>query len=132
MSKTRAMPGYQAGRNRRKDVLIVIADYNVNPLADIGVGFSNYGASGAVEVALGPAVVGRRHTFLVETAQVLRPTIESDEKMTIPGAAGAAGTLGATGKGIQADAAGESVTVVCNVNKIWAVEESKGTWTAEA
>lgn len=96
--------------------------------ADSGDWFSSVGASGAVVGTLPPAVPGLRYGFRVGAAQELRLDPDGTETISLP----STGVPGAAGKYLTANAAGETVELVCVVAGTWSVAGYTGTWTAEA
>lgn len=93
-----------------------------------GTGFSTVGAAGAVTFALPAATVGLHYYFRVGAAQELRIDPNGSETISLP----STGVPGAAGKYLTADAAGESVHLMCMVAGTWSAMGSHGTWTAEA
>lgn len=89
---------------------------------------TSVGASGAITLTLPPAVVGMDVMFRVGAAQELRIDPDGTEKISLP----STGVPGAAGKYLTADAAGESVRLVCCKAGEWSVFGHTGTWTAEA
>jgi hypothetical protein len=123
----RTISGYHAGRSQRRDVKILTSDYSLDPRVDNGVGISNKGATGKVEVSLGPAEPGRKQRAYVEAAEILALVPESDEKMSLP-----SGVAQVAGKYIAADAVGEFIEIECITSGLWSVVTSAGTWTVES
>ena len=97
-------------------------------VAESGSGHTNTGASGAVTLTLPAATVGLEYYFMVGAAQELRLDPDGTETISLP----SSGVAGAAGKYLTANAAGESVHIVCMVAGSWAVFGFTGTWTAEA
>lgn len=95
---------------------------------DSGEGFSTVGATGAVTFALPAAAVGLNYYFYVGAAQELRIDPNGTETISLP----STGVPGAAGKYLTANAAGETVYLVCAVAGSWACFGYTGTWTAEA
>jgi hypothetical protein len=96
-------------------------------VAENGSFFSTVGASGTVTFTLPPAVPGLRFGFRVGAAQELRIDPDGTETISLP----STGVAGAAGKYLTADAAGETVQLVCVVAGTWSVFGHTGTWTAE-
>lgn len=91
---------------------------------------SNVGAAGAVTFTLPPATTpGQEVRAIVKAAQVLRVKPNGTETMALP----STGVQGAAGKGMEADAVGESGIWVVVVPGTWDyLGPADGTWTAEA
>lgn len=103
------------------------ANYTIST-GENGTGFSTVGAAGAVTFALPAATVGLNYYFYVGAAQELRIDPNGNETISLP----STGVPGAAGKYLTANAAGETVRLVCAVAGTWAVFGFTGTWTAEA
>ena len=114
-------------QHRKLEVLAKTADYTLT-VNDSGRVFTTYGASGTVVFTAPPAVRGLNYRFVVGAAQELRIDPDGTETISLPGT----GVAGAAGKYLTANAAGESVELVCVNNGTWAAFASQGTWTAEA
>ena len=95
--------------------------------AESGSCHTNTGASGTVVLTLPAAVVGLEFFFGVGAAQALRLDPDGTETISLP----STGVPGAAGKYLAADAAGETVHLMCVVAGNWAVMGYTGTWTAE-
>lgn len=102
------------------------ADYTVKT-SENGTAFTNTGASGAVVLTLPAATVGLHYYFGVGAAQALRIDPNGTETISLP----SNGVPGAAGKYLEADAAGETVHLMCVVAGNWAVMGYTGTWTAQ-
>lgn len=89
--------------------------------------FTTVGAAGTVIFALPAATLGMELKFRVGAAQELRIDPNGTEKVSLP----STGVPGAAGKYLTADAAGESVYLVCAKVGEWSVFGFTGTWTAE-
>ena len=114
--------GWYNYKGQREDVLVVTADYTVQPhLYECG-NFSNRGAAGAVTVTLPEALPGREHTFHVETAQnfVVNPH-GTDEIWDTAAVAFANDTVSNT-------VIGSSVTFECITTGFWNVRKHIGVW----
>lgn len=96
--------------------------------AESGSVHTNTGASGTITIALPAATVGLEYFFRVGAAQALRIDPNGSETISLP----STGVPGAAGKYLVADAAGETVHLVCGVAGSWSVMGYTGTWTAEA
>jgi len=110
-----------------RSVTTKTANYTVTA-NDSGTSFNTQGASGAVTFALPAATAGLWYRFHVGAAQELRIDPNGSEKIALP----STGAPGAAGKYISADAAGESVSIVCIKTGEWWVESYIGTWTQES
>ncbi len=93
-----------------------------------GTGIISTGASGAITISLPPATVGLHYYFYVDAAQELRIDPNGTETISLP----STGVPGAAGKYLTANAAGETVHLVCAKAGTWSVMGFTGTWTAEA
>lgn len=104
-------------------ILNKTANYTVtaNDLSYGGAVLANSGASGAVEFLLPAAQPGMRLTATVIAAQSL--TIDLPTGDIIRGVA-------TSGQKYTADAATESLQLVCVVPNVWEPVNSVGTWTA--
>lgn len=96
--------------------------------AESGSVHTNAGASGTVTLALPAAAVGLEFFFGVRVAQELRIDPAGTETISLP----STGVPGAAGKYLTANAAGETVHLLCVAAGTWAVMGYTGTWTAEA
>lgn len=96
--------------------------------AQSGIIFTTVGASGAVAFALPAATVGLEYFFQVGAAQELRLDPDGTETIALP----STGVQGAAGKYLTANAAGETVHIVCTTAGGWSVFGYTGTWTAES
>lgn len=96
--------------------------------AESGSVHTTYGAAGTVVLSLPAATVGLNYMFVVGAAQELRIDPNGSETISLP----STGVAGAAGKYLTANAAGESVNLVCAYAGTWAVMGFTGTWTAEA
>lgn len=110
-----------------KNVITKTANYTVKA-SETGSIFSTAGASGAVTFAMPPATVGLEYMFRVGAAQECRIDPNGTETISLP----STGAPGAAGKYLTADAAGETVRLVCVVAGTWTAFGHNGTWTAEA
>lgn len=108
-------------------ILTKTADYTLTT-ADNGAIVSTAGASGTVVISLPAAVPGMRYGGRVGAAQELRFEPNGSETISLP----STGVPGAAGKYLTANAAGETVDLVCVVAGTWSVFGYTGTWTAEA
>lgn len=97
-------------------------------VAESGSVHTTYGASGTVVFSLPAATVGLNYMFVVGAAQELRIDPNGTETISLP----STGVAGAAGKYLTANAAGESVYLVCASAGTWACMGFTGTWTAEA
>lgn len=111
----------------RKTVEAHTADDTLTAL-ESGTCHTTTGAGGAVVLTLPAAVVGLEFFFMVGAAQELRLDPNGTETIALP----STGVAGAAGKYLTANAAGESVHIMCCVAGSWAVMGYTGTWTAEA
>lgn len=96
--------------------------------AESGTLHTTVGASGTVTFSMPAATVGQEFFFRVGAAQELRIDPDGTETIALP----STGVQAAAGKYITANAAGESVHVVCDTAGQWTVYGFTGTWTAEA
>lgn len=112
--------------DRSGTVLTKTADYTV-ALADLGKVFANTGAQAAVTFALPAAVVGYEVHAHVGAAQELRLDPNGTETIALP----STGVQGAAGKYLTANAAGETVHLICRIAGTWDCNTYTGTWTAE-
>ena len=117
--------GYQVVKNKRKDVKIVTDGYSFEEHLDEGITYSNKGATGAIEVVLPDAIVGREIGILVETAESFKfvsradsllPTAEND------------GTTLAAAKILSAEVVGSNLRLGCVVANSWMVIDMNGAW----
>jgi hypothetical protein len=88
---------------------------------------TSYGAAGTVVLTLPAAVVGLEFFFVVGAAQELRLDPSGTETISLP----STGAAGGAGKDLTANAAGESVHLVCVSAGTWAAFGFTGTWTAQ-
>jgi len=93
---------------------------------ELGSGFTNAGAVGAITFALPAAVVGDHYRFRVSAAQELRIDPNGSETISLP----STGVPSAAGAYLTADAIGETVHLICAVTGSWSVFGYTGTWTA--
>jgi len=104
-------------------ILNKTADYTVT--ADellYGAVLANSGASGAVVFALPAAQPGMRLTVTVIAAQALTLDLPTGDTIR---------SLATSGQTFTADAAGETLQLVCVVPNVWeSVGAADGTWTA--
>jgi hypothetical protein len=96
--------------------------------AESGSVHTSVGAAGTVVLTLPAATVGLEFRFYVGAAQELRIDPNGSETISLP----STGVPGAAGKYLTANAAGETVHLVCAVAGSWAVYGYTGTWGAEA
>jgi hypothetical protein len=89
--------------------------------------FTTVGAAGTVTFSLPAAVVGMEAKFKVGAAQELRIDPNGTETVALP----STGVQGAAGKYLTANAAGETVYLVCDTAGTWSCYGYTGTWTAE-
>ena len=97
-------------------------------VAESGSVHTSFGAAGTVILTLPAAVVGLEYFFQVGAAQELRLEPNGTETISLP----STGVAGAAGKYLTANAAGETVHLVCANAGTWAAFGFTGTWTAEA
>lgn len=90
--------------------------------------FTTVGAAGTVVFALPAATLGMHVRFRVGAAQELRIDPNGSELVSLP----STGVPGAAGKYLTANAAGESVELICAKAGEWSAYGFTGTWTAEA
>ena len=102
------------------------ASYTIVAQTDNGKCFTNNGASGAITFSLPAATVGQRYRFAVREAQELRIDPNGTETISLP----SSGVAQAAGAYLTADAAGETVEIMCVETGTWAVFGYTGTWTA--
>lgn len=112
---------------RRREVLVKTDDYTVTT-NDSGRVFSTKGATGAVVFSLPPAVPGLEYMFHVGESQKLQVKPGASDAIALP----STGVAGAAGKYLEADAAGETLHLVCAEPGVYSVFGYTGTWTAEA
>lgn len=86
------------------------------------------GATGTVTFTLPSATVGLSFYFKVGAAYELRIDPNGNETIALP----STGVQGSAGKYLTANAAGETVFIVCDTAGEWSVYGSAGTWTAES
>ena len=84
------------------------------------------GASGTITCSLPAATVGTEFFFKVGAAQQLRLDPNGTETIALP----STGVQSSAGAYIVADAAGETVHIVCVTDGTWSVFGYTGTWTA--
>jgi len=120
----------RAARERIAPVLRTTVNRTVDRNFCARGGFiSNVGATATVQIQLPPATPGLQFFAIVKAAQILRPKPYGTETMALP----SSGVQGAAGKGVEADAVGESGHWVCTTPGTWDyVGPIDGTWTAEA
>lgn len=115
--------------NGRGPISVQVKTANYTVLAnESGTAFDTTGATGAVTFALPAATAGLHYYFRVGAAQELRIDPNGTETISLP----STGVAGAAGKYLTADAAGETVRIVCVKAGTWNVFGYTGTWTAEA
>lgn len=102
------------------------ADYTVLTTEN-GCGFTTVGAGGTVVFTLPAATPGLHYYFQVGAAQELRIDPNGTETISLP----STGVAGAAGKYLTADAAGETVHLVCMTAGTWACFGYTGTWAAQ-
>lgn len=103
------------------------ADDTLTP-SESGSIHTTVGATGTVTFTLPAAAVGLEYKFKVGAAQELRIDPNGSETIALP----STGVQGAAGKYLTANAAGETVYLVCDTAGEWSVYGYTGTWTAEA
>jgi hypothetical protein len=108
------------------DAQVKTANYTILTTEN-GTAFDTTGASGAVTFALPAATVGLHYYFRVGAAQILNIDPNGTETISLP----SSGVAGAAGKMLIADAAGETVHLMCIKAGTWSVVGYTGTWTAE-
>ena len=86
--------------------------------------YTNEGATGPAEFALGAATVGVELTFMVMDAQGLAIVPSGTETIALP----SSGAQGGAGEYLAADAVGEWVTLLCVKTGQWQVKGYFGTW----
>ena len=86
------------------------------------------GASGTVVFTLPAATAGLEYFFEVGAAQELRIDPDGSETCALP----STGVQGAAGKYLTANAAGETVHILCCTAGTWSVFGYTGTWGAES
>lgn len=126
VSSTTCVVRFEAASPARATVLVKTADYTAT-VKDSGRIFDTTGASGAVTITLPAAVPGLEYRFRVGAAQALNIDPDGTETISLP----STGVAGAAGKQLIADAAGETVHLVCVKAGTWSVFGYTGTWTAE-
>ena len=97
-------------------------------VSETGTIHTTVGASGTVIFTLPAATVGLCYYFKVGAAQELRIDPDGTETIALP----STGVQGAAGKYLTANAAGETVFILCDTAGTWSVFGFTGTWTAEA
>jgi len=97
-------------------------------VAESGSIHTTVGATGTVTFTLPAAVVGLEYFFQVGAAQELRIDPDGTETIALP----STGVQGAAGKYLTANAAGETVHILCTTAGEWSVFGFTGTWTAES
>lgn len=95
--------------------------------SESGTIHTTVGAGGTVLFTLPAATVGLHYLFKVGAAQELRIDPDGTETIALP----STGVQGAAGKYLTADAAGETVWLVCDTAGEWSVYGYTGTWAAE-
>lgn len=121
------MPGHQTLSGRGPvEFQAKTATYTVTT-GENGSGFSNKGATEAIEFDLPAAVVGLHYYFYVGAAFALRIDPNGTETISLP----SSGVAGAAGKYLEADAVGETVHLMCCEAGTWAVMGYTGTWSAQ-
>ena len=96
--------------------------------AESGTIHTTVGATGTVTLTLPSATPGLELFFRVGAAQELRLDPDGSETIALP----STGVQGAAGKYLTANAAGESLHIMCDTAGQWTVYGYTGTWTAEA
>lgn len=96
--------------------------------AESGTMHTTVGATGAVTFTLPAAAVGLEYFFKVGAAEELRIDPDGTETIALP----STGVQGAAGKYLTADAAGETVHIICDTAGEWSVYGFTGTWAAES
>lgn len=97
--------------------------------AETSTKHDNTGASGAVILVLPVAAVGLNFLFKVVAVQDLVIDPNGTDTIEVPDGSG---DSGGAGKKMTADAAGETLELVCKTALHWSVASYSGTWTAEA
>lgn len=128
-SSTLDVAGLLTGTGGVADTKVVEAHTAADTLtsAEYGSVHTTVGASGTVVLTVPAATVGMHYYFYVGAAQELRIEPNGSETISLP----STGVPGAGGKYLTANAAGESVHIVCAVAGSWSVMGYTGTWTAE-
>lgn len=96
-------------------------------VTESGSAHTTAGASGTVTFVMPAAVVGLEYFFKVGAAFELRIDPNGSETIALP----STGVQGAAGKYLTANAAGETVHILCSTAGAWDVYGFTGTWTAE-
>ena len=123
--------GYGAMKTRNSLQKNLTADYSIDPLKDIGVTFTNTGASADVNVTLPDATVGQvyraRVTETTATYKIKFTPQSSDDINLISGVADSDGDyIISNGDG------NESIELTCFTAGHWTATEQLGTWAQEA
>lgn len=108
-----------------RSVTAHIADFALTA-AMSGSVHTTVGASGTVVCSLPAATVGVEFFFKVGAAQELRLDPNGTETIALP----STGVQSSAGAYITANAAGETVHVMCDAAGTWSVYGFTGTWTA--
>jgi len=95
--------------------------------AESGSVHTTVGATGTVVFTVPAATVGLEYFFKVGAAQELRIDPNGTETIALP----STGVQGAAGKYLTANAAGETVHLLCDTAGEWSCYGYTGTWTAE-
>jgi len=95
--------------------------------SESGTMHTTVGAIGTVVFTLPAATVGLEYFFKVGAAQELRIDPDGTETCALP----STGVQGAAGKYLTANAAGETVHLICDTAGEWSCYGYTGTWTAE-
>ncbi len=96
-------------------------------VAESGSVHTTVGAGDTVTFSMPAAVVGLEYFFKVGAAQELRIDPNGSETIALP----STGVQGAAGKYLTANAAGETVHILCSEAGTWDVYGFTGTWTAQ-
>lgn len=86
------------------------------------------GASDTVTFSMPAAALGLEFFFKVGAAKELRIDPNGTDTIALP----STGVQGAAGKYLTANAAGETVHLICDVVGSWSVYGFTGTWTAQS
>lgn len=102
------------------------ADLTLNAFANVGLWYTNTGASGEVILTLPSTAVGRKFLFAVNAAQYLR--VKAGTGDTIRDAA----TVSASAGYIRSNTVGNVLEVTCIAANAWFVTRKIGTWTVDS
>ena len=119
--------GYGAMKAKNMQEKNLTADYTIDPLKDIGVCFTNTGASGAVEITLPDATVGQVYRVRTDAAQTVELDPQDSDDIT-----NISGVDSTNGKHIISNGDGnEYLEIVCYAAGHWTVTEQLGTWAMQ-